>query len=1836
MTQFNFTYDPNISLEQRIGFEMAAAIWSSFLTDDITVNLYIGAVDTLGANGQAVGGVVPVFHETHYGVYQEYLEQDATSEEDALVLDALQEGNTVDLLVDTDGNPNTASELIDGNTEIMLTRAQAKALGMEETLLLNNGSTWDRDILQDPDALDGYVLINNSFDWHYDFTREADAPEKTLDFLTMALHEIGHGLGFVSGLDGLIETFTLHSGEQRTEGFTALDLMRYSETSAQIQNPDGSVSDLNFGGSAYFSIDGGQTRLAEFEEGNTYQASHWQRFRHAIGIMDPTLGYRERTDISKLDLTAFDAIGWDIDYTAFANGLNLDTLYADALKKVGGDVDAVIDILTQSEDWQTLGHEAWFNAFKEQMLSQGWGTWFQGYDSQILEQGWSTWSKEFDKQMKKEGWDKWFKDFEKQLIDQGWGTWSQDLDKQMKKEGWGTWSDAFEDYLLQQLWGTWLQNFESELLNQLWGTWFQDFEAQVLEQGWGTWFQNFEQQILQQGWGTWFQNFEGAMLAQNWGTWFQTFEKKTLEQNWGTWFQNFEVQILEQGWGNWFQNFEAQVLEQNWGTWFQEHEAQLLEQGWGTWFQQIDNQLLEQGWGTWFQKYEVQVLEQGWGTWFQRLEQFADTLNAANTTDTNTDTTQAAAGGVGGANTIVHQGGKYDDIIAGDQKQDRIKAGAGDDLVDGKDGHDVIWGETGRDILYGQRGNDVIYGGKDDDLILGEADDDELYGQRGNDIIGGGHGDDIVSGGEGKDDLKGGRGRDVVSGGKGDDRLDGEANNDIVIGGTGRDQVDGGSGDDIIYGDNLTESEAATLKELRKQLQQQPIDSQPQTGSPSSSTSNSYNPIQVEAEAMTLAGDYVIHTSFNYDSGASVKTNSTATATTTFTGEAGQYLVVARYFDENAGQGALAVNFNGTPLSNWTLDRDDDRYYTRTVAQAIDLEAGDQFTITTTADGGDYAYFDYLKFVPLDNLIVTELDTDTTVSNSTTVTTVNDTTLRVEAESMALVGDYSASNYSFASGGQLIEISNQGGGQALTTFNGETGFYNIVVGYHDENDDGIAQLSTRLNGVLLDDWQLDQNLAMSEVSSFNFVTRTVASGIILSTGDIFEIAGLRGEGNSTDEAAGVDYIEFVKVDAPTDASGDSTATEVIVEPVVTGSPIRIEAESMSLSGYSTERTSVASNSRVIRTSSNGTATKTFTGNTGYYNIAVTYYDESDGLSTLTASLDGTELDSWQLDQVFDENYTSPNNRVTRTIATQIQVKMGDVLRLTGNRQYNEFARIDYVEFIPVSAPAMQAANKETNSGDMLQGGQGNDIVIGGEGNDVIYGESQSDNSSSTLKGAQTYNSHTYLLSQVGTWEEAQAEARRLGGNLVTINDAAEETWLQQTFGTDEIWIGFTDQFTEGQWEWINGEAVTYTNWSPNEPNDTGTGEDYAIINRVGTDRWDDRGWSSSHRYQGIIEINTTNNDILAGGSGQDTLYGNGGDDTLYGDELSDQSNSTFMNGLVGHWAFDETSSTVASDATSNHSGSLTNMPSNPWTTGQRNGALTFGGFNDRVIVNDSAEFDITDTLTLATWVKADAFKLGDGLIVKGTTNIPYGLDLRSDGRLIFQANYGSVAGGSGSATWSSNTALTAGQWHHVAVTYDGSNVQFYLDGQLDGTHQANVTFGTNNEALVLGADLAGGSHFDGDLDDARVYDRALTAEEVGQLFTGESGTVISGQGSDDVLYGGSGSDTLEGGPGNDRLIGTDAVATGYLEKDILKGGSGSDLFVLGDSMQAYYSTRAELDYAAIADFTAGSDTIQLHGSISDYQQSPQSDGVFLYYKADLIAQFKAITALDLNSSITFV
>ncbi len=114
-----------------------------------------------------------------------------------------------------------------------------------------------------------------------------------------------------------------------------------------------------------------------------------------------------------------------------------------------------------------------------------------------------------------------------------------------------------------------------------------------------------------------------------------------------------------------------------------------------------------------------------------------------------------------------------------------------------------------------------------------------------------------------------------------------------------------------------------------------------------------------------------------------------------------------------------------------------------------------------------------------------------------------------------------------------------------------------------------------------------------------------------------------------------------------------------------------------------------------------------------------------------------------------------------------------------------------------------------------------------------------------------FNGHVYYKKLNGdvTYTDATAYANNLGGYLATISSQAENDWLRNVTGTGNFWIGLSDASSEGSWLWANGEPVTYTNWSGNEPNDS-NGEDYAHVR--GNGEWNDV--PATHVNWAVIEV----------------------------------------------------------------------------------------------------------------------------------------------------------------------------------------------------------------------------------------------------------------------------------------------------------------------------------------------------------------------------------------------
>ena len=143
--------------------------------------------------------------------------------------------------------------------------------------------------------------------------------------------------------------------------------------------------------------------------------------------------------------------------------------------------------------------------------------------------------------------------------------------------------------------------------------------------------------------------------------------------------------------------------------------------------------------------------------------------------------------------------------------------------------------------------------------------------------------------------------------------------------------------------------------------------------------------------------------------------------------------------------------------------------------------------------------------------------------------------------------------------------------------------------------------------------------------------------------------------------------------------------------------------------------------------------------------------------------------------------------------------------------------------------------------------------------------------------AQVFNGNQYLLTTNAiNWQEAQDEADSRGGNLVTINDRTEEIWLRETFSdTEKLWIGFHDNAAEGQFQWASEQAVTYTNWAVEQPDNSDGVQDFGVLNFGGAGEWDDT--SGTNSFRGIIEIgeaNPTTSSVSGGGFGEEPIRQN--------------------------------------------------------------------------------------------------------------------------------------------------------------------------------------------------------------------------------------------------------------------------------------------------------------------------------------------------------------------------
>jgi hypothetical protein len=198
-------------------------------------------------------------------------------------------------------------------------------------------------------------------------------------------------------------------------------------------------------------------------------------------------------------------------------------------------------------------------------------------------------------------------------------------------------------------------------------------------------------------------------------------------------------------------------------------------------------------------------------------------------------------------------------------------------------------------------------------------------------------------------------------------------------------------------------------------------------------------------------------------------------------------------------------------------------------------------------------------------------------------------------------------------------------------------------------------------------------------------------------------------------------------------------------------------------------------------------------------------------------------------------------------------------------------------------------------------------------------------------------------------------------------------------------------------------------------------------------------------------------------------------------------------GLVGHWTFDEGRGTVAMDMSGK--GANGTVKGGTWTRGRIGGALEFDGTSDHVTVANESNFDITSTITVAAWIRADSFtRFFQAIVCKGDSswrlhryNVKNFLQFVCDGP-------------GGRRRVLGRTRVNDGAWHHVAGVYDGRTVYLYVDGEVDASTPATGSMVTSDAPVHIGDNSDKPERrWHGAIDDVRVYDRALPADEIRTL-----------------------------------------------------------------------------------------------------------------------------------------
>lgn len=218
-------------------------------------------------------------------------------------------------------------------------------------------------------------------------------------------------------------------------------------------------------------------------------------------------------------------------------------------------------------------------------------------------------------------------------------------------------------------------------------------------------------------------------------------------------------------------------------------------------------------------------------------------------------------------------------------------------------------------------------------------------------------------------------------------------------------------------------------------------------------------------------------------------------------------------------------------------------------------------------------------------------------------------------------------------------------------------------------------------------------------------------------------------------------------------------------------------------------------------------------------------------------------------------------------------------------------------------------------------------------------------------------------------------------------------------------------------------------------------------------------------------------------------------------------------GLVGAWLFNEGSGNRIYDLSGNGNDGVTqniDFVDGGWRPGRTGHAFLFDGLNDYIDCGSNRSLDVDTAITIGAWINKNTDDIHEAIVAKDKH---YGNDSDCYSLRITDVNKFSLALriGAGNPLLHSNaTILVADEWTHVIGTYDNSFMKIYVNGQLDNENPQVGNLNVNNAIDLIIGDRSvkdGLRAFDGLIDVPYIWNRALSAQEVQDLYINPYGFI---------------------------------------------------------------------------------------------------------------------------------